>query len=80
MDEFYPPSERALNPRANRTGWLADYEHLLDECPIGRSIKVGLDVVKVSTLRATIHKYAKAKNKRFTVVKHLDCYEIYRKE
>lgn len=79
-DTFLDPSEKALAVIEAKAKWTDKYDHLFDLCPAGKSFMVELTDVSINTLRPFTSKYGKMNNKVFTVVKHDNCYEVYRKE
>lgn len=75
-NQFIDPSPLAKT----KSSWIAKYQSSFDTCPVDKSFKIPLDEVKLGTLRPFVSMTNGQQDKKFRVVKHDDCYEIYRKE
>lgn len=78
MTPYKPPSAIALGDRRN-SSWVIEYGPLFLNCPQGESFEMPLSVGKESSLRSTVSRLYNSGNKKFKVVKHEHCYEVYRK-
>lgn len=76
MTFFMDPSPAAI---AAEETWLEKYQEMFNTCPVNKSFKIDLNDVKLTTLRPAVSKLSKAANKKFRVIEHTDCYEVYRK-
>lgn len=76
MNEFMDPSPLA---KIN-SSWAAKYYNLFQDCPVDKSFSISSTDVKLSTLRPFVSRMNKELKKKFRVIKHDECYEIYRKE
>lgn len=74
---FVEPSPKALNTKSET--WLSKYQTMFDTCPIDMSFRVDQADVALSTLRSVVSKQFNGE-KHFTVIKHEDCYEVYRRK
>lgn len=74
---FIDPSPLALT---DPTKWLEKYKESFNLCPVGKSFMIDLNDVKITTLRPAVSKLSKELKKKFKVIEHSNCYEIYRKE
>ena len=79
--EFFDPSPQmqALVAKQPSKSILAKYQFEFDMCPAGKSFKIELTDIKLSTLRPMVSRIGKENMKKFKITVHSDCYEIYRK-
>lgn len=75
---FMEPSAKAQSI-AIKSEWFAKYEQYFRLCPVGKSFMIDLSDVKESSLRPLVTKLNKDHNVKFKIVKHTNCYEVYRK-
>ena len=80
MLTFNEPSEKALSSPENKVGWFNKYADYFEECPVGMSFKIEFDDVKHNSLASAVSRLNKTTNKKFKIIKHENCYEIYRRE
>lgn len=80
MDDFsyVDPSAQALFDKRIKS-WLVDYDHIFLACPVGKSFSLPLSIGKLSSVRSAVSRVFNKNGKKFKIVKHNDCYEVYRK-
>lgn len=82
---FYSPSEKATRminaneAKAVTEGVWAGIRVSFMDCPVGRSFLVS-KTIEEKNLRVVVSRKAKKAERRYSVVAHPDCFEIYRHE
>lgn len=78
---FFQPSRKMKEQKeiGRDSPLWAEIHELFANCPVGMSFAVNSSY-NVSTVRNVISRKAKMAGKKFSVIKHDDCYEISRIE
>ena len=76
--KYLDPSPQAIAERG--AGWHINHAEKFNNCPVGKSFQLPLKIGTLAGIRSAISRRFNNGEKKFKVVQHSNCYEVYRKE